>query len=342
MKTQQMKSSLILLLTALIWGVAFVAQSVGMDYVGPFTFNCVRSILGGLVLIPCIFVLDRIRPERKAGKNLSAGECCAADSKVSAEDGCAAGGKVSAEDGCAADSKVSAEEQRAGRRTLLTGGILCGVLLCVASNLQQIGIAGTSVGKAGFITALYIVIVPILGLFFRRKCSPTVWLGVLLAICGLYFLCINEGIHIQKGDFFVFLCALCFSVHILVIDHYTQLVDGVKMSCIQFLVCGFLSGICMFLFENPSMHNVLEAWQPILYAGILSCGVAYTLQIVGQKGMNPTVASLILSLESVISALAGLVLLNQKLSVRETIGCVLMFAAIVLAQLPAGKKKASS
>ncbi len=327
MKTQQMKSSLILLLTALIWGVAFVAQSVGMDYVGPFTFNCVRSILGGLVLIPCIFLLDRIRPERKAGKNLSAGEGCAADSKVSAEDG------------CVADSKVSAEEQRAGRRTLLTGGILCGVLLCVASNLQQIGIAGTSVGKAGFITALYIVIVPILGLFFRRKCSPTVWLGVLLAICGLYFLCINEGIHIQKGDFFVFLCALCFSVHILVIDHYTQLVDGVKMSCIQFLVCGFLSGICMFLFENPSMHNILEAWQPILYAGILSCGVAYTLQIVGQKGMNPTVASLILSLESVISALAGLVLLDQKLSVRETIGCVLMFAAIVLAQLPAGKKR---
>lgn len=299
MKTQQMKSSLILLLTALIWGVAFVAQSVGMDYVGPFTFNCVRSILGGLVLIPCIFVLDRIRPERKA------------------------------------------DQKRAGRRTLLTGGILCGVLLCVASNLQQIGIAGTSVGKAGFITALYIVIVPILGLFLRRKCSPTVWLGVLLAICGLYFLCINEGIHIQRGDFFVFLCALCFSVHILVIDHYTQLVDGVKMSCIQFLVCGFLSGICMFLFENPSMHNILEAWQPILYAGILSCGVAYTLQIVGQKGMNPTVASLILSLESVISALAGLVLLDQKLSVRETMGCVLMFAAIVLAQLPAGKKKAS-
>lgn len=299
MKTQQMKSSLILLLTALIWGVAFVAQSVGMDYVGPFTFNCVRSILGGLVLIPCIFVLDRIRPERKA------------------------------------------DQKRAGRRTLLTGGILCGILLCVASNLQQIGIAGTSVGKAGFITALYIVIVPILGLFLRRKCSPTVWLGVLLAICGLYFLCINEGIHIQRGDFFVFLCALCFSVHILVIDHYTQLVDGVKMSCIQFLVCGFLSGICMFLFENPSMHNILEAWQPILYAGILSCGVAYTLQIVGQKGMNPTVASLILSLESVISALAGLVLLDQKLSVRETIGCVLMFAAIILAQLPAGKKKAS-
>lgn len=299
MKTQQMKSSLILLLTALIWGVAFVAQSVGMDYVGPFTFNSVRSILGGLVLIPCIFVLDRIRPERKA------------------------------------------DQKRAGRRTLLAGGILCGVLLCVASNLQQIGIAGTSVGKAGFITALYIVLVPILGLFFRRKCSPTVWLGVLLAICGLYFLCINEGIHIQRGDFFVFLCALCFSVHILVIDHYTQLVDGVKMSCIQFLVCGFLSGICMFLFENPSMHNILEAWQPILYAGILSCGVAYTLQIVGQKGMNPTVASLILSLESVISALAGLVLLDQKLSVRETMGCVLMFAAIVLAQLPAGKKKAS-
>lgn len=304
MKKQQIRNSFILLLTAFIWGVAFVAQSVGMDYVGPFTFNSVRSIIGGLFLIPCIFVLNKLNPEREAEyKAMSPGE------------------------------------QKQNKKTLLAGGIWCGVVIFVASNLQQFGISYTTVGKAGFITALYIVIVPILGLFFKKKCSPTVWLGVVLAVCGLYFLCITEGFSIQKGDFLVFLCALAFSVHIMVIDYYTQLVDGVKMSCIQFLVCGVLSGICMFIFENPSISNILAAWQPILYAGILSCGVAYTLQIVGQKGMNPTVASLILSLESVISVLAGLVLLGQKLSSREILGCVFMFAAIILAQLPGRKKK---
>lgn len=304
MKKQQIRNSLILFLTAFIWGVAFVAQSKGMDYVEPFTFNCVRSVIGGLFLIPCIFVLNKLNPERKMEYQA-----------------------------------MSPENQRAGRKKLLTGGILCGIVFFVASNLQQFGIVYTTVGKAGFITAMYIVIVPILGLFFRRKCSPTVWLGVLLAVGGLYFLCITDGFAIGRGELLVFLCAVGFSVHIMVIDHYTQLVDGVKMSCIQFLVNGVLSGICMFVFENPSMGNLLAAWQPILYAGILSCGVAYTLQIVGQKGMNPTVASLILSLESVISVLAGLVLLQQKMSDREILGCVLMFAAIILAQLPGRKKK---
>lgn len=304
MKKQQIRNSLILFLTAFIWGVAFVAQSKGMDYVEPFTFNCVRSVIGGLFLIPCIFVLNKLNPERKLEYQA-----------------------------------MSPENQRAGRKKLLTGGILCGIVFFVASNLQQFGIVYTTVGKAGFITAMYIVIVPILGLFFRRKCSPTVWLGVLLAVGGLYFLCITDGFAVGRGELLVFLCAVGFSVHIMVIDHYTQLVDGVKMSCIQFLVNGVLSGICMFVFENPSMGNLLAAWQPILYAGILSCGVAYTLQIVGQKGMNPTVASLILSLESVISVLAGLVLLKQKMSDREIFGCVLMFAAIILAQLPGRKKK---
>lgn len=304
MKKQQIRNSLILFLTAFIWGVAFVAQSKGMDYVEPFTFNGVRSVIGGLFLIPCIFVLNKLNPERKLEYQA-----------------------------------MSPENQRAGRKKLLTGGILCGIVFFVASNLQQFGIAYTTVGKAGFITAMYIVIVPILGLFFRRKCSPAVWLGVLLAVGGLYFLCITDGFAVGRGELLVFLCAVGFSIHIMVIDHYTQLVDGVKMSCIQFLVNGVLSGICMFVFENPSMGNLLAAWQPILYAGILSCGVAYTLQIVGQKGMNPTVASLILSLESVISVLAGLVLLKQKMSDREIFGCVLMFAAIILAQLPGRKKK---
>lgn len=304
MRTQQIRNSLILLLTAFIWGVAFVAQSMGMDYVEPFTFNCVRSILGGFFLIPCIFVLNKINPRREA------------DYKA-----------------------LSEEQQRENRKKLLKGGIWCGVAICVASNLQQFGISYTTVGKAGFITAMYIIIVPILGLFFRKKCPVTVWLGVVLAVGGLYFLCMAEGFSVQLGDFLVFLCAVAFSVHIMVIDHFTQLVDGVKMSCIQFLVCGVLSGVCMFLFERPDLQNILAAWQPILYAGILSCGVAYTLQIVGQKGMNPTVASLILSLESVISVLAGLVILGQMLSGREVVGCVLMFAAIVLAQLPGPKKQ---
>lgn len=304
MKKQQIRNSLILFLTAFVWGVAFVAQSKGMDYVEPFTFNGVRSVIGGLFLIPCIFVLNKLNPERQTEYRA-----------------------------------MSPENQKAGRKKLMTGGILCGIVFFVASNLQQFGIVYTTVGKAGFITAMYIVIVPILGLFFRRKCSPAVWLGVLLAVGGLYFLCITDGFAIGQGELLVFLCAVGFSIHIMVIDHYTQLVDGVKMSCIQFLVNGFLSGICMFVFESPNWGGLLAAWQPILYAGILSCGVAYTLQIVGQKGMNPTVASLILSLESVISVLAGLVLLKQEMSGREILGCVLMFAAIILAQLPGRKKK---
>lgn len=304
MKTQQIKNSLILLLTAFIWGVAFVAQSVGMDYVGPFTFNSIRSIIGGLFLIPCIFVLNKINPERTAEYD-----------------------------------KLSSTEKKEHDKTLLKGGILCGLAICIATNLQQFGMVYTTVGKAGFITALYIVIVPILGLFFKKKCTPAIWIGVVLAVCGLYFLCITEGFNIQLGDLLVLLCAFVFSVHIMVIDHYTQLVDGVKMSCIQFLVCGILSGIGMFVFENPNISSILSAWVPILYAGILSCGVAYTLQIVGQKGMNPTVASLILSLESVIAALAGMVLLKQMLSTREIIGCICMFAAIILAQLPETRKK---
>lgn len=293
MKNLQIRNSFILFLTALIWGVAFVAQSVGMDYVGPFTFNCVRSLIGGAVLIPCMAVLRRINPpEKKEGGDR--------------------------------------QEQK---KTLLAGGVCCGLALCAASSLQQVGILYTSVGKAGFITAFYIVIVPVLGIFFHKKCSAFVWAGVALALAGLYFLCITESLTIGKGDLLVFLCALLFSVHILVIDHFSPLVDGVAMSCIQFFVSGIICAVPMLLFEKPQIGHILAAWQPILYAGVMSCGVAYTLQIIGQKGMNPTVASLILSLESVISVLAGMILLGQKLSGREILGCALMFAAILLAQL---------
>lgn len=301
MKKTNVKSPLLLFLAAVIWGVAFVAQSVGMEYVGPFTFNAVRSIIGGLVLIPCIFLLDRLKKED--GKR----EC-------------------------------SLEEKKKSRRTLIIGGICCGLCLCVASNLQQIGIGYTTVGKAGFITAMYIIIVPVLGIFMKKKIGIQIWISVVMGVIGLYLLCMTESFSLSKGDAYVLLCALVFSFHILTIDHFSPLVDGVKMSCIQFFVSGILSGIMMFLFEKPQIGGILAAWLPILYAGAMSCGVAYTLQIVGQRDMNPTVASLILSLESVVSVLAGWVILGQKLSVKELLGCVIMFGAIILAQLPERKR----
>ena len=290
----KLKNSLLLLLTATIWGVAFVAQSVSMDYVGSFTFNAVRNLIGAVVLLPVIWFLNR-------------------------------GSKTD-----------STKTVRSGtdRKALITGGIACGILLCLASNFQQLGIKYTTVGKAGFITACYIVIVPVIGLFLKKKCSSFIWAAVVLALAGLYLLCIQDGFSIGKGDLLVLICSVLFSLHILVIDHFSPLADGVKMSCIQFFVCGVLSGIPALLFESPSLSGLLDAWIPILYAGVMSCGVAYTLQIVGQKGMNPTVASLILSLESCISVLAGWLLLGQRLSVREGVGCAIMFCAIVLAQLP--------
>ena len=295
-----MRQSLLLLLTATIWGVAFVAQSVGMDYIGPFTFNVVRNVIGGLVLIPCIAVFHRTgAKEEDAGKTPGS------------------------------------------QKNLLLGGICCGVMLFVAGNLQQIGIQYTTVGKAGFITAMYIVLVPILSIFLGKKAGIKIWAAVALAVAGLYLLCMTEsGFSIQKGDLLLMLCALVFSMHILVIDYFSPKVDGVKMSCIQFFTCGILSGVGMLLTEHPQMSDILAAWMPILYAGVMSCGVAYTLQIVGQKGMNPTVASLILSMESVISVIAGWLILHQTLSTKELMGCVLMFAAIILAQLPERKRGA--
>ncbi|MCD7835582.1 MAG: DMT family transporter [Lachnospiraceae bacterium] len=289
-----LRQSLILLLTATIWGVAFVAQSVGMDYVQPFTFNMVKNLLGVAVLLPCIALLNRRRT--------SAGE-----------------------KQCSPDS----------RRNLIIGGLSCGVILFTATSLQQFGILYTTVGKAGFITAMYIVLVPVFGIFLRKKTGIRVWVAVAIAIVGLYLLCMEgDSLALNKGDALLMLCAVAFSFHILVIDYFSPLVDGVKMSCIQFFTCGVLSGICMMLLETPKLSLILAAWAPILYAGVMSCGVAYTLQIVGQRDMNPTVASLILSLEAVISLISGWMILNQRLSGRELSGCVIMFAAIILVQLP--------
>ena len=284
------KNACMLFLTAFIWGTAFVAQSVGMDYLGPFGFNGIRSLIGGVALLPCIYILGKIN-KRTAGEEGST-------------------------------------------KTLIAGGLCCGLDLFAASSMQQIGIQYTTAGKAGFVTAFYIVLVPVLGMFLGKKTGWKVWLAVAMALAGLYFLCITESFSVGRGDIYVFIGSLLFAVHILIIDYFAPRTDGVKMSCIQFFVAGILSMFPMAAFETTTVEGALRSWGPLLYAGVLSCGVAYTLQIIGQKNMNPTVASLILSLESCISVLAGWVILGERLSVREGLGCVLMFAAIILAQLP--------
>jgi len=290
MKKKQLGNSLLLLLTATIWGSAFVAQSVGMEHVGPFTFTFSRSIIGGIVLLPCILLLGKWK------KGFA--------------------------------TKVE-----------WIGGICCGIALCVASNFQQVGIQFTTVGKAGFITALYVVLVPIFGLFLKKRVPILIWGCVGLSVVGLYLLCMPAGAFtLALGDLLVLICAVLFTVHILVIDHFSPKGDGVVISCIQFFTCGILSGIPMLFFENPSVGNMIDAKWSILYAGVLSSGVAYTLQVVAQKNVNPTVASLIMCLESVVAVLAGWIVLGQDMSSREILGCVLMFVAIVLAQLPVPEK----
>ena len=310
-KTHKWRNTFFLFLTAMIWGAAFVAQSVSMDYIGPFTFICLRSVIGGLFLIPVIIVLDGIR---KKSQNESADV-------------------VNSENILHIETE---EKQRLSwkNKQLIEGGIVCGIFLFFANCFQQTGIQYTTVGKAGFITTFYIIIVPLIGLFFKKYCGILTWIGVVIALAGLYFLCITQKLTIQRGDALILCCSVLYAGQILAIDHYNPFVDGVKMSCIQFLVCGILSGIPALIFESPDLAGIFAAKIPVLYAGVMSCGVAYTLQIVGQKNMNPTVASLILSLESCISVIAGWLILGQNLSSREIFGCVLMFGAIILAQLP--------
>lgn len=315
-KTHKLRNTFFLFLTAMIWGAAFVAQSVSMDYIGPFTFICLRSVIGGLFLIPVIIVLDGIR---KKSQNESADV-------------------VNSENILHIETE---EKQRLSwkNKQLIEGGIVCGIFLFFANCFQQTGIQYTTVGKAGFITTFYIIIVPLIGLFFKKYCGILTWIGVVIALAGLYFLCITQKLTIQRGDALILCCSVLYAGQILAIDHYNPFVDGVKMSCIQFLTGGILGAVFMLLFENPSIAMILSAAEPILYTGIMSTGVGYTLQIVGQKGLNPTVAALILSLESVFSALSGYLFLHQVLTTRELIGCALMFIAIVLAQLPDIRRK---
>ena len=294
--SKKMRGNLMLLLTALIWGTAFVAQSAGMDHVQPFTYNGVRTLIGGLVLIPVILLFDRLKPT---------------------------------------DSRPSVAEQKEINKNSLIGGICCGTVLCVASCFQQFGVSMTTAGKAGFITALYIVIVPLMGVFIKKKIPKIIWLCVAIAVAGFYLLCVKEGFSVGTGDLLVLCCAFFFSIHIMVIDHFTAgKVDGVRMSCVQFLVAGIMAIVLMFLFEEPTLASIWDARVSILYAGVMSCGVAYTLQILGQKDTDPTTATLLMSLESVFAALSGWVLLHESLSVKEIFGCAMEFVAVILAQIP--------
>lgn len=309
--SKQLRNSMLLLLTAFIWGVAFVAQSEGGDAVGPYTFNCVRSIIGGFVLIPVIFIIEKITSRGNKSKNVE-------------------------------------NKPKENKKVLILGGILCGIALFMGSTLQQLGLYyGTTAGKAGFLTACYILLVPILGLFLKKKCGFNIWIGVFLSLIGLYLLCIDESFSLAFGDILVLCSAMAFSIHILLVDYFSPRVSGVKMSCIQFFTCGIIGIVpTVFVEMGTSTADIsswitalgtMSAWVPILYAGVLSCGVAYTLQIIGQDGLNPTIASLLMSLESVFAVLAGWIILGQNMSLKEVSGCVLIFMAIILAQLPIDK-----
>jgi drug/metabolite transporter (DMT)-like permease len=278
-----------------------------MEYIGPFTFNGIRSFIGALVLLPVICIIVK-RARAASGETGSPIPEALSDAK--------------------------------SKKCLVIGGICCGLALFVASSLQQFGVSYTTAGKAGFITTLYVVIVPIFSIFLRKKVSPKMWFCVMLGALGMYMLCMKEAtFSLQYGDFLVLLCAAAFAVHILVIDYFSPKVDSVRLSCIQFLVAGSLGIICMFIFETPVIANILACWFPILYAGVLSSGVAYTLQVVAQADADPTAASLILSLESVFAALSGMVLLGESMTVKELLGCVIIFAAIIIAQLPTKEER---
>lgn len=290
-RSKEIVSTLLLLLTAMIWGSAFVAQSVGADSVGAFTFLASRSWLAGVALLPLILFFQ-------------------------------------------ARKKPAEKKEETSSKDLVAGGIACGFFLFIASAAQQLGIASTTTAKAGFLTALYVIIVPILSVFFRKKVRKIVWISALIAVLGLYLLCMKGSFTLQGGDLLELLCAFLFACHIMTVDHFSPKVDGVTMSCIQFFACAVFSTVAALLFEHPAWSQIHEALIPILYAGIMSSGVGYTLQIVTQKNLNPTLASIIMSLESVFSAVSGWIILGQALNAREIFGCLLMFAAIILAQLP--------
>ena len=289
MNRKSLRGSLLLLLGSVIWGAAFVAQRVGMDHMGPFSFNGIRMLLAAAVMTPVTLLAER----KKSPETVT-------------------------------DPK---DQRRAG--------LLCGVMLFAASSLQQMGLVTTTAGKAGFITALYVVLVPVAAwLLFRKNPGRIIWLGVALAVVALYFLCIPaEGFTLQGGDLLEFGCAVCYTVQILCVDHYAPKVSGVRLARDEFLITGVLSLLIALFTETITWEGIREALIPLLYSGIMSSAVGFTLQIIGQRDTDPTVASLLMCLESVFAVLTGAIILGEKMTVRETVGCVMMFSAVILAQL---------
>ena len=282
---------------AIVWGFSFVVQAV--DEIRPFTFTATRSFIGATVLVPVFLIMDAIKKKQ---------------------------GKV---------PTLSLEERKANRKTLLIGGLVCGLVISIAANLQQFGISmNLEAGKAGFITAMYIVLVPIIGLFLGKKSSLVTWISVALGVVGLYLICVKGAFSVNTGDICLILCAAAYAAHITVVDYFGNKVDGVKLSCLQFLVCGVLSTLAAVIFERDafSFPLLLSYYKTFLYMGVCSCGIGYTFQIIGQKGTNPTAASLIMSLEASFSLLFGMLVLGEALSLREWIGIAVMLVAIVLTE----------
>ncbi len=286
--------SLLLVLAAMIWGAAFVAQSEGTRHVEACTFVCTRYVLSAAILIPLGLIAGR-----KGGKK---------------------------------------PLSRAEFKHAALGGLVCGVFLSLASLSQQVGIETTTAGKAGFITALYVVGVPLLGIVFGRRPGLRIWFCVLLGVIGLYLISVKEGFRIERGDALMILCAFLFSFQIMSVDHFSKGTDNLLLLAgLQFLTTAAVSGIGMLLFETPRWTDIAAAAVPILYAGVMSGAVGYTLQILGQKYTDPALASLIMSLEAVFSALTGWIILHERMTGREIIGCAVLFSAVLIAQLPAKK-----
>ena len=297
MVSKEIKSVFILLLTAAIWGFAFVAQRLGMGFLGAFTFNGIRFALGSISLLPVIYFFDK---------------------KFKSEN--------------------SAERVDADIKTTIKSGVIAGCILYIAASLQQVGLIYTTAAKAGFITSLYIVLVPILGIFLKQKTHSTTWLGAITAAVGLYFLSINEGFTIEFGDLLQVIGALFWAVHIQVIDKFVKNVDAIKLSSTQFATCSVLSLITAFIFEDISMSGVIDAIVPLLYGGVMSAGVAYTLQAVGQRYAKPSHAAIALSMEAVFAAIGGILILNETMSLRGYLGCALMLAGMLISQAENIKK----
>ena len=301
MKDRKMLGNALLILTAMIWGTAFVFQRTGMESIEPITFNAARMALAAVAVGAVSVVTAPAEKKRFAGERITGpGE----------------------------------EQHRAYNRNTLIGGICCGTFLAAASIFQQMGIVYTTAGKAGFITAMYMLLVPVIGtVFFHKRNSWIVWLAVLIGVAGMYLLCMTEGFRLTRGDTLVCICALLFSGHILCCDHFVQLGDPIRISAIQFSACTVLSAIAAVILEQPTWDKIVSAAIPILYCGLISGGLGYTLQIIAQKFTDPTIASLLMSLESVFAVIAGALLLGERMSSKELLGCVVMFVAIVLVQI---------